>query len=146
MNDPLSLNDALEDFDACEYTLVAPVQVRIGAQTSEWRLLLSPPMFPGPDGKRACLVTLSRSATVDARDADLEGEGGAGDAASATVRLDEIRAPDLLGIARAYGIDPQARIWELAWSVPLRASSIPRGRDRRWPHEPAAPGEQRGGF
>lgn len=146
MNDLLSLNDALEDFDACEYTLVAPVQVRIGAQTSEWRLVLSPPMFPGADGKRACLVTLSRTATVGARDADLAGAGNASDATSATVRLTEIRAPDLLGIAAAYGIDPAAHIWELVWSVPFRASHIPRAHDQRWPHEPATPDEQPLGF
>lgn len=146
----LSLRDATEDFDACEYALSTEVQLRVGSCATACRLHLSPPMFPGPDRKRAIVVRLSRavpvgptgSAAMDergaagARDAEPganeeEGHAAGGDT---DIHLDEVRAPDLIAFAAAYGIDPEEAIWELAWSVPPHAVTISRGSDSRWPN------------
>ncbi len=147
----LSLHDALEDFDSCEYSLHTMVQMRIGAQTRPWQLLLSPPMFPGPDRKHAVLVQLSRwisdedGQVQDSHDADVQDKRdtmatpGAGAVGAEVVRLQDICAPDLLRIAQIYGIDPQARIWKLAWAVPPQAMTIPRGQDPRWPNTTNTP-------
>lgn len=150
MQDLLSLHDALEDFDSCEYSLHTMVQMRIGAQTRPWQLLLSPPMFPGPDREHAVLVQLSRWISdddiqeQDINDADVQDTSDTvatletGAAGTEVVRLQNVCEPDLLRIAQTYGIDPEARIWELAWAVPPHAMTIPRGQDPRWPNTTTA--------
>ncbi len=146
MQDLLSLRDALEDFDSCEYALHSTVQMRIGVQTRPWQLLLSPPMFPGTGREHAVLVQLSRSITeedvheqdildADAHDtSDAAATPGAGAVGTEVIRLQHVCEPDLLRIAQLYGLDPDARIWELAWAVPPHAMTIPRGQDARWPN------------
>jgi hypothetical protein len=79
---------------------------------------------------------LDERGVAGARDADPganeeEGHAAGGDT---DIRLDEVRAPDLIAFAAAYGIDPEEAIWELAWSVPPHAVTIPRGSDSRWPN------------
>jgi hypothetical protein len=150
MQDLLSLHDALEDFDSCEYSLHTTVQMRIGAQTRPWQLLLSPPMFPGTGREHAVLVQLSRGISdddvqeqdihvADAHDmSDTVAMPGAGAVGTEVIRLQSVCEPDLLRIAQTYGIDPEAHIWELAWAVPPHAMTIPRGQDPRWPNAKTA--------
>jgi len=154
MQDLLSLHDALEDFDSCEYSLHTTVQMRIGAQTRPWQLLLSPPMFPGTGREHAVLVQLSRGISADdvqeddihVADApdtsdttsDTVARSGAGAVGTEVIRLQSVCEPDLLRIAQTYGIDPEAHIWELAWAVPPHAMTIPRGQDPRWPNAKTA--------
>src|SRR5579871_3399034 len=111
MHDLLSLHDALQDFASCEYSLHTIAQVRIGEQTTSWQLLLSPPMFPGPAGKHAVLVQLSRwTSDPDPQEAGVQEKSDptaasdAGATGSLVVRLLNVCEPDLLRIAQIYGL------------------------------------------